>query len=46
MGIKLHLSEVKGPVMDQLQITDLITELTGSIFFSTDQAVRDLARRS
>jgi len=45
MGIKLHLSEVKGPVMDQLQITDLISELTGSIFFSTDQAVRDLAQR-
>lgn len=46
MGIKLHLSEVKGPVMDRLQITEFISELTGSIFFSTDQAMRDLARRS
>jgi sulfate permease, SulP family len=46
MGIKLHLSDVKGPVMDQLQITDFIAELTGSVFFSTDQAMRDLAQRT
>jgi len=46
MGIKLHLSDVKGPVMDQLQATEFIAELTGSVFFSTDQAMRDLAQRT
>jgi SulP family sulfate permease len=46
MGIHLHLSEVKGPVMDQLQATDFITAMTGSVFFTTDQAMRDLAERT
>jgi SulP family sulfate permease len=46
MGIKLHLSEVKGPVMDQLEATDFILTLTGSVFFTTDQAMRDLAERA
>jgi len=43
-GITLHLSEVKGPVMDQLSSThffDLLGE--GQIFFTTDQAMRHLA---
>ena len=46
MGIKLHLSEVKGPVMDQLEATDFILTMTGSVFFTTDQAMRDLAERT
>ena len=46
MGIKLHLSEVKGPVMEQLEVTDFIMRLTGSVFFTTDQAMRDLAERT
>lgn len=46
MGIKLHLSEVKGPVMEQLEATDFIMQLTGSVFFTTDQAMRDLAERN
>ncbi|MEQ8858595.1 MAG: sulfate permease [Pseudomonadales bacterium] len=46
MGIKLHLSEVKGPVMEQLEATDFTLRLTGSVFFTTDQAMRDLAERS
>ncbi len=46
MGIKLHLSEVKGPVMEQLEATDFTLRLTGSVFFTTDQAMRDLADRS
>lgn len=46
MGIKLHLSEVKGPVMEQFEATDFITRLTGSVFFTTDQAMRDLAERT
>jgi len=45
MGIKLHLAEVKGPVMDQLEATDFIVAMTGSVFFTTDQAMRDLAAR-
>jgi sulfate permease, SulP family len=45
MGIKLHLSEVKGPVMEQFEATDFVTRLTGSVFFTTDQAMRDLAER-
>ncbi len=27
--VNLHFSEVKGPVMDQLQRTDLLAELSG-----------------
>jgi SulP family sulfate permease len=46
MNIKLHLAEVKGPVMEQLEVTDFIMRLTGSVFFTTDQAMRDLAERS
>ncbi|WP_185962297.1 SulP family inorganic anion transporter [Palleronia caenipelagi] len=34
MGVKLHLSEVKGPVMDKLRATHLISHLTGQIFLS------------
>ncbi len=34
MGIKLHLSEVKGPVMDKLQSTDFLDGLTGQVFLS------------
>jgi sulfate permease, SulP family len=46
MGIKLHLSEVKGPVMAQFEATDFVTRLTGSVFFTTNQAMRDLAERT
>jgi len=45
MGVTLHLSEVKGPVMRQLEATDFIISLTGSVFFTTDQAMRDLSQR-
>lgn len=31
-GIKFHLSEVKGPVMDQLKRSNFIEELTGQVF--------------
>ncbi|MBX3706320.1 MAG: sulfate permease [Pseudomonadales bacterium] len=43
MGVRLHLSDVKGPVMDQLAATDFVNELTGRVFFSADQAMRELA---
>ncbi|HEY5680373.1 MAG TPA: sulfate permease [Pseudomonadales bacterium] len=46
MGITLHLSEVKGPVMEQLAATDFISALAGTVYFTTDQAMRDLAPRT
>ncbi|NJN52059.1 MAG: STAS domain-containing protein [Gammaproteobacteria bacterium] len=45
-GIRLHLSEVKAPVMDQLRASELLDALTGSVFFTTDQAMRDLTERT
>ena len=40
--IQLHLSEVKGPVMDRLQRTDFLTHLSGQVFLSHYQAVAAL----
>lgn len=37
-GVRLHLSDVKGPVMDRLRDTDLIRYLSGQLFLSTYQA--------
>lgn len=34
MGVKLHLSEVKGPVMDRLRRAHLVDHLTGKVFLS------------
>jgi SulP family sulfate permease len=39
MGIALHLSEVKGPVMDRLQTSHLLGALTGQVFQSHYDAV-------
>ena len=39
MGVRLHLSEVKGPVMDRLQETDFIAQLSGKVFLSQHQAM-------
>ncbi len=44
-GIRLHLSEVKGPVMDRLKGTQLLDDLTGQVFLSHYQAIDQLARR-
>ncbi len=41
-GIKLHLSEVKGPVMDRLRSSHLLDHLTGRIFLSQDDAFKAL----
>jgi len=41
-GIKLHLSDVKGPVMDQLETAEFHLEISGKVFMTTDQAMRDL----
>ncbi|MEZ5884013.1 MAG: sulfate permease [Paracoccaceae bacterium] len=42
-GVCLHLSEVKGPVMDRLTRSDLITHLTGRIFLTQCDALNALA---
>lgn len=34
MGVRLHLSEVKGPVMDKLRTTHFLDALTGEVFLS------------
>lgn len=44
MGIRLHLSEVKGPVMDRLAGTDFLRNLSGNCYLSHHQAVEDLKR--
>jgi SulP family sulfate permease len=41
-GVLLHLSEVKGPVMDRLRTTELLQHLRGQIFISQFQAVQAL----
>ena len=41
-GIQLHLSEVKGPVMDKLQQTHFVTELTGKIYLNQFEALKEL----
>ena len=43
MKVKLHLSEVKGPVMDQLKNQHFIKNLSGEIFLSHYEAVTSLA---
>ncbi|MFN4039498.1 MAG: SulP family inorganic anion transporter [Erythrobacter sp.] len=42
-GVGLHLSEVKGPVMDRLNRSHLPSELNGRVFLSQDQAFAELA---
>ena len=43
MGIRLHLSEVKGPVMDKLQRVSFTEGLSGQVFLSQYEAMRALA---
>ena len=49
-GIALHLSEVKGPVMDRLKRSHFLDELTGKVHLTQYDAVNsinpDLARRT
>ena len=42
LRIKLHLSEVKGPVMDALQRSDFLHSLSGEVFLSHHAAVNQL----
>jgi SulP family sulfate permease len=41
-GIALHLSEVKGPVMDRLKRSHFLDDLTGKVFLSQYEAIADL----
>ena len=42
-GIKFHLSEVKGPVMDRLRLSDFLDKLSGSVFLSQYDAFEHLS---
>jgi SulP family sulfate permease len=45
-GVRLHLSEVKGPVMDRLKGTELIRHLGGNVYLSTYEAWQSLTGRT
>lgn len=42
LGVLLHLSEVKGPVMDRLKCGHFLTKLTGEIYLSQYDAYSEL----
>lgn len=42
-GLRLHLSEVKGPVMDRLKATEFLHGLSGRLFFTHYQAIQELS---
>lgn len=42
LGLQLHLSEVKGPVMDALKDTEFLQHLSGRVFLTHHQAVQAL----
>lgn len=42
VGINLHLSEVKGPVLDRLKRSNFLNHLTGQVFLTHHQAMRTL----
>jgi SulP family sulfate permease len=44
MGVQLHLSEVKGPVMDRLKRAHFLSELTGKVYLSQFEAAQDLLK--
>ncbi|SBS28711.1 putative sulfate transporter/MT1781 [Marinomonas aquimarina] len=44
-GIRLHLSEVKGPVMDRLKGSSLISHLSGNIYLTQNQAFEELCQK-
>lgn len=41
-GIKLHLSEVKGPVMDRLTKTQFLKKLSGQVYLTNYRALQQL----
>lgn len=45
-GVRLHLSEVKGPVMDMLERSRMLDDLTGHVFLSQNDAFATLISES
>lgn len=45
LGIALHLSEVKGPVMDRLKRSHFLDDMTGQVFLSQYDAWKALRTR-
>ncbi|MDW3223831.1 MAG: sulfate permease [Paracoccaceae bacterium] len=43
MSVHLHLSEVKGPVMDRLKEQHFLQDMTGKVFLSQYEAARSLS---
>lgn len=43
-NIYLHFSEIKGPVMDKLKETELISHLTGQVFLTQHQAIEKVKK--
>jgi SulP family sulfate permease len=43
-GVTLHLSEVKGPVMDQLIRASILEHLSGRVFLSQHDAIAELKK--
>jgi SulP family sulfate permease len=41
-GVTLHLSEVKGPVMDRLKRTHFLDDMTGNVYLNQFDAIADL----
>lgn len=42
-GVSLHLSEVKGPVMDRLECSPFLSHMTGNIYLTQYDAMLDLS---
>ena len=45
-GVRFHLTEVKGPVMDALEQSHLLHDLTGKVWLSQNEAFQSLIRSS
>ena len=45
-GVTLHMSEVKGPVMDALERSHLLHDLTGKVWLSQNEAFSALIRQA
>lgn len=43
---RLHFSEIKGPVMDKLKDTPLLSQLGGQVFLSTSDAIQHLTQQN
>jgi SulP family sulfate permease len=44
-GVNFYLSEVKGPVMDQIKRSQFLNELTGAVYLSQFDAWQELCEK-